>query len=317
MKKLALVALLIAASLYAHSCDVCGCSAQGLSQGLLPGVSSHFVGLRYHYRGFRSEHPPLFADPGVPQWSEDHFSTAEIWGRWAFLPRFELFAFVPLNYYSINRFEAGTATGRDIQSGLGDVSVLLNSVVMRTRDPLNVVQHKLLAGIGVKAPTGRFGRTDAELGIVIPNMQMGTGSWDFSAVLNYRISAKSWGLNAGGSYRRNAPNVVRYQFGDVTAFNLDFFRLLKLNNDKVVFIPQVSANWQHFAKDYRNKSRSEINEYSGGNFLFASAGIDVYVGAIGFSSKIEIPVYQNFAQGYVKSQIRYSAGITWLINSKS
>ncbi len=300
-----------------NACDICGCSAQGLSLGLLPGLSSHFVGVRYHYRQFNSEHPSQFT-PGAREWSYDHFSTAELWGRVSISPRIELFGFVPYNHYVLEQHHSEQPIKRTSNSGLGDVSALLNVVILRTENPaMNAgISHNWLIGAGAKAPTGDYGLIDAERGIVLPNMQMGTGAWDFSLISNYRLQWNEWGVNVNASYRYNTPNKLRYQFGQSVSGTLDFLRVFSLESAGIELIPQVGVRVEMFGKDYSNQSRREWNEFSGGHFIYTSVGLDGYLKRIGFNLRADLPVSQEFATGYVQNKWRFSAGVIYLFNRK-
>lgn len=317
MLKSFVLALGLLMAIPVSACDICGCSAQGATLGLLPGVSSHFIGVRYHYRRFTSEHPPVFTQ-GTEEWSQDHFSTAELWGRISILPRLELFAFVPYNQYTLEQHSSEAPVRRTSNSGLGDVSVLLNAVILRTPNAAlnSKPSHNWLIGAGVKAPTGSFGQVDEERGLVLPNMQMGTGSWDFSVVSNYRLQWKDWGLNVNASYRYNTPNNLRYQFGQSVLGTLDILRVFALKESEIQLIPQAGVRFELYDQDYSNQSRREINTYSGGHFLYASAGMDGYWGKFGFNLRADIPMDQEFASGYVKNQWRMTAGILYLFQQK-
>lgn len=317
MYKILVLALGLLVAIPVSSCDICGCSAQGASLGLLPGVSSHFVGVRYHYRRFASQHPSLFT-AGTEEWSSDHFSTAELWGRLSITPRFEVFAFVPYNYYLLEQYSSEAVMQRTSNSGLGDLSVLLNMVILRTQDVSldSKLVHNWLIGAGVKAPTGGFGLVDPERGIVLPNMQMGTGSWDFSVVSNYRLQWKDWGLNFNASYRYNTPNYLRYQFGQSVLGTLDVLRVFNPKDSGVQLIPQAGFRVEMFGQDYSNQSRRDINEYSGGHFLYASVGMDGYWRKFGFNLRADIPVDQDFAAGYVQNEWRLTAGVLYLFQQK-
>jgi len=185
------------------------------------------------------------------------------------------------------------------------------------RNPMATLKHQWIVGAGVKAPTGDYGHIDAERGIVLPNMQLGTGSWDFSIVSNYRLQWDSWGLNANASYRYNTPNKLRYQFGQIALGSLDVLRVFKVNRGKIQLIPQLGMRWEGHTQDYSNKSKGDLNEYSGGHFIHASAGIDAYWGKFGMNVRSEIPVYQNFAQGYVRNEWRFSVGALYLFQTKN
>lgn len=318
MRILLLVVAMLIGHGHAQGCDICGCSAQGSSLGLLPGVSSHFVGVRYHYRFFESLHPPIYSASGDDR-SEDYFSTAELWGRVVLHPRLELFAFVPINHYRAHHYTESGYSHASSSSGLGDVSILLNVVLLRTadRNPEKKVQHQWQVGSGLKAPTGKFGQVDSELGIILPNMQSGTGSWDFSAMSNYRLQSKNWGLNVNAAYRYNTTNSLRYQFGQSILATADVLHVFALNDEKTQIIPQLGGRFEFFDRDYSNHSKRQRNLYSGGYFMYASAACDVYAGSFGFQIRADIPVSQDFAQGFVQNRWRMTGGLIYLFNRKN
>lgn len=314
MKKIVALALLLSAVPTLDACDICGCSSQGTNLGLLPGVSSHFIGVRYHYRTFNSEHPPILSD-GQDVWSSDHFSTIELWGRWSVLPRLEVFGFLPVNSYAMQEHHGASVVHRNAKTGLGDASLMLNAVLLRTADnnPTAALQQQWMLGGGVKAPTGAYGEVDNERGLVLPNMQMGTGSWDFSLVTNYRLLWQQWGVNVNASYRYNTPNALRYQFGAVALAAMDFMHVFEAVESGWRLIPQWGIRWEHHARDYSNKSRGDRNAFSGGQFVHASVGADLYWNSWGLNLKVELPVYQDFAQGFIDNQCRLTAGVLFLI----
>lgn len=114
----------------AYACEVCGCSMGGNYFGILPQFHGHFVGLRYQYRSFRSEHVPLFSE-SEQLISHEYFQTAELWGRWNPSKKVQLFAFVPVNF--MHKQEAGITT---LENGLGDVSLVVNVVLLNTGDDI-------------------------------------------------------------------------------------------------------------------------------------------------------------------------------------
>lgn len=301
--------LLLLPVLSSQACDICGCSAQSTSLGFLPGENNHFVGFRYHHRRFFSEHPPVYAAAGESD-TRDVFHTYEWWGRWAPHRRLHIFAFVPVNHAVMNGDDY-----RSIMAGVGDISLLAN--VLLLDESQNGIggrfSQNLLVGGGVKSPTGSFGAIDAERQLILPNMQPGTGSWDYLFVLNYRVKTGSYGLNINASYRYNTPNEQRYQFGNQKLITVDGFRTIE--TEKWLFIPQIGARAEWIGQDYSNASRGDLNPYSGGHFAFASAALDVYRSNWGLTARADLPVAQHFAQGYIQQRLRFTVGIHLLFNN--
>ena len=295
------------------ACDICGCSAQGTSLGLLPGATNHFVGLRYNFRHFMGVHPPLDGDPGG-QISNDYFQSAEIWGRYSPIKRLQLYGFIPFNYSTQNESDM-----RRVTYGLGDVSILVSGVIIQSNDTLRrgKMKHEWTMGIAVKAPTGASHRIDSKLGVVLPNMQPGTGSWDFSLVSNYHFVHHNWGLNLNASYRYNLPNKFRYQFGSRILLSAHALRKLMFPTKGFTMIPQMGFILDYAQKDYQNLSKNELNDFSGGYFLHGEIRLDCYVKNFGFNISAALPVAQNYGQGYVTSKYRIELGIKILFQSKN
>lgn len=317
--KLIFTALLAVLFSYgAFACDICGCSSQSTSLGLLPGEGTHFIGLRYNYRPFSGIHPPQGIDPGG-QRTHDQFHTTELWGRYSPIPRLQIYGFIPYRY-SIQEEEArgNDPAVRRASAGIGDVSVLISGVIFHSNDSIGsgIANHDWTVGVNIKAPTGQSREIDSNIGIVLPNMQMGTGSWDFSLVTNYRFVLNKWGLNANASYRYNLANKYRYQFGERIMGSLHAFRNVNFANGDVALIPQAGVIFEYASQDYQNTSKNEMNEYSGGYFLFGEVRADLMVKNFGFSVGAAVPLVQNYGQNYIRSDFMLTAGVKMLFKSK-
>lgn len=294
------------------ACDICGCSSHGTTLGLLPGARNHFVGIRYNLNHFLGVHPPIGSDPGG-KLSSDYFHSTEIWGRYSPIKRLQLYAFIPFKYSIQN--EEGV---KRHSYGVGDISLLVSGVILQSNDSIRrgKMKHTWIIGLGVKAPTGSSRRIDQELGVVLPNMQPGTGSWDFSIVSNYKFMHHYWGLNVNASYRYNLPNKYRYQFGSRLLLSAHAFRKIMFPLHNLTLIPQAGLVLDYAEKDIRNISKNEINEYSGGYFLHGEIRLNFYYKNFGFNLSAALPVAQHYGQGYINSKYRLSAGIKILFQSK-
>lgn len=294
LKKLFLISGLLLGAFYARACDVCGCSVGGNYLGILPQFRQHFIGVRYQYQSFTSEHPPLF-DATEAIVSEEYFHTAELWGRFYPHPRIQVFAFIPFHRYE--KKEDGHFLAN---KGLGDISLLANYVVFDTGDSLmNILKHSFQVGGGIKLPTGKndFHRENEE---PIANMQPGTGSVDaiFNAI--YTVRYGRLGLNNELSYRWNTVSNRDYKFGDrfSAAMRLFFWQ----NAGKLTLLPQAGAQFEYARKDYINYHNREIQDLSGGSRWFFTAGADAYFGNFAAGVSWRKPVHQDFAGGNIKSR---------------
>jgi len=301
-------AVVLSAMPHALACDICGCSSSGMQQGIMPGILHDFAGVRLQHRQFESTHPGLFGKPGIV--SHEQFSTMEAWGRYSPHPRLQLMGFVPYNHFVKN--EPGQPT--EMVRGLGDVRLLANAVLINRNDTSGVA-HLLLAGGGVKLPSGlNQGPTSAEPAYN-PNMQAGTGSTDYMFMASYALRVRLFGLMAEANYTRNTANALGYRFGNRMAAAGHVFVRLSPKKAKWTAIPRVGYSWENAAIDYSDWDACAQNRYSGGTFGFANAALDVFAGRFAFNFNAALPAHQNFAMGRVQSNGRFGAGITFLFNS--
>lgn len=305
MRKIILILIFLAGILPETSaCDVCSCSSGGSYYGILPQFQKHFIGVRWYGRSFTSHHPPSnISDQVALPPSKENFNTVELWGRFYPVKRVQLFAFVPYNVFRKNENGVNTTV-----SGLGDAILLANYAIVNTGDSLmKKVKHTLLAGGGVKFPTGK---TNAEKeGIILnPNLQTGTGSFDFIFNTNYTIRYKKVGANAEFSYRLNTANKDDFRFGDKVNTSLRLFTWLKTKS--VSFLPNAGVTFEHSEKDIYANGVNEF--YSGGNVLYGTAGIETYLKRFNVGFSFQQPFYRNQNEGLVSAKQRYTVNLTFM-----
>lgn len=297
---------------FSKACTICGCSASGFYTGVLPFQRDHLVGIRHQYRYFSSNHPVITTES--PETSKDQFHTTEIWGRAQLSKRWNVMAFVPINFYS----QASSTGEVHNTSGLGDAMALLNWLPYFSQDTsISQTSHMLRVGAGVKAPTGRFNIRNPESGLLMQNMQPGSGSVDVIANAAYTYRQRNWGSNTELSYRYNTPNRNDYQFGQRIGLSTSVFLWKGIVPIKGAILPQIGLHGEWSAKDHSNYSYDLLNDYSGGSVLQLSGGADLYVGNAGFGLMAFVPVAQQLADGYIKNKFRLTFQFFYTIKSKS
>ncbi len=203
---IATLILVAIASAGATACDVCGCSLGANYFGILPLYNKNFVGLRWSQASFHSYIAPT--QNLDAQTSDDTYSKMELWSRYYLSKRVQLFAFIPYVYNDMN----GTDQKVHAQ-GLGDISVMGNYAIVDTGNENKDFKHLLMAGGGLKLPTGHFSLTDKGK-IINRNFQMGTGSVDFNINMVYTVRYKKTGINLETGYKINTRNSSGYLFGN-------------------------------------------------------------------------------------------------------
>ena len=305
MRSISLMAMLVMSISYsAQSCDLCGCSASNQYLGILPQFYRQFVGIQYQYTGFTAKQPSLL-DPADKETAYEYNNTLQLWGRYHVSNRVQLFAFVP--YHINNGSDAGP---RINTNGIGDISVLGNVAIIQDDSTLKTWHHTLLAGGGVKAPTGQYTgiTTLDEQGL--PNVQAGTGSWDFIVNANYTVRRRQVGINADASYTMTTANTAGYKYGNrLNASVLGFYWWQK---NSLSLLPQAGVRYEYSLHDYDNFEKKWLNENSGGNIIFATAGVQAYFKRIGGKVMYNVPVSQHYASNNVTVQPRLETSLLFL-----
>lgn len=303
MKKYITALCLVAWIGMAAACDVCGCAAGGgYNMGILPRFNKHFVGVRYSYTSFTSQHLALF-EGEKPQHSAEYFTTATLWGRYVPHKRVQLFAFVPYNYNVRN--ENGINT---MVQGWGDATLMGSYVVFNTTDSLKrKLRHSLQASAGVKLPTGASNRQSNSSTLQNVNMQPGSGSWDFPISLLYTLRKNNVGINAEAGHTLTRPNARGYWFGDKFNSALKVFYWKKYRNTN--FLPQAGLAFEHRSKDWDG---ADFLDYTGGKMLSLTAAIDVYFYKYALAFGVQQPISHTLGGGNINPKTRLNASIIYL-----
>lgn len=305
MKQIICCLLLLCTTLCVRACDVCGGSGSSQNLGILPQFKKHFIGLQYQYRSFSSVYPAL-SEQKPAAYSEEHYNTAQLWGRYVVSKRLQLFAFVPYQYN--RRLKDGTNTD---MNGISDISVLANAVVFKTEDSSESEwKHVLLAGGGIKLPTGSYKGITALDRLGLPNMQPGSGAWDVIVNLNYTLRYDNTGINADAVYTITTANGDDYKYGNRLGTAVSGFYWLQAG--RVSIMPQVGFRYEYVLHDYDNYSRKWLNEQTGGSLSWATAGTQAYYGKMGFQLSYGIPVAQHYGAGNITAKHRADAGLFFL-----
>lgn len=309
MKKYLLVlGLLMACANYGRGCDICGCAAGGSYMGIMPMYQRNFIGFSYDYRFYTTYNLPDILTGKVTQMGTDNYHTVNLMARYYPSKRVQLYAFVPLNDY-----RTMDDNQLSVIRSVGDMSVLANYIVVNTGDSMNRRhKHTLLAGGGIKLPTGPTNRPD-ESGLLIPNMQPGTGSVDYIANLNYTYRCRKIGFNSEAKARLNTTNPSGYHFGDHVTGSAKAFYWYSPSN-RYALLPNIGFTADYGAKD-RDQSVTQL--YTGGYLVNASAGVDYYRKNIVLGISCSLPALQNLSEGYVKAGPSVSFHLQYLFNSKN
>ncbi|SEK19348.1 transporter family protein [Parapedobacter koreensis] len=308
-RKIVITCILVSATTLAtKACDICGCGVGSYYLGILPDFNKRFIGLRYQHKlltthlGASGNRTPITAD--------ETYESMELWGAWNFGTRWRAMAILPYNFNTRHVPGSGQTGHKD---GMGDVALMGFYKIFEQAAATNgskLLVHSLWAGIGVKAPTGKY--DDGERTSVSQdapnNFQLGTASTDFMANLAYDIRLMDLGLNANVSYKINTENRYEYRYGNKFTANVLAYYKFNIKN-KVRIAPNAGAMYETQTKDVIY-GRYDVAQ-SGGNSLTGVAGVEVNAGRVSFGGNYQSPLSQNLADGRVKAGDRWMAHVSF------
>lgn len=298
MKSLFTVWIMLAFFSAAYS-QACCCTGVGANYSILPNLDKHVMGLRYTHRTYFSETRSLNPELNGKV-TNQYMNSVELFGRFNIYKRLQLSVFIPVNFIS----QHDTKGGAEKSTGMGDMSFLLQYNVL---NPLKCNGKKwkqqLRLGAGFKLPSGEFKMGSDQM--FATSLQLGTGSVDFIANAIYTFRLKGFGLNAGAGYKFNTTNPAGYRFGDKVQANANFFYVFDVKTLQVM--PLVGFNYE---RQFFNRKNSRALNFTGGDFLTASVGLDVYYKQFAFSSTFSPAVMNRLNwNGENKNKFNVEAGV--------
>jgi hypothetical protein len=232
-------------------------------------------------------------------------NTMQLWGRYYAGKKVQLFAFVP---YHMN---SGSDAGNPFKiTGLGDVSLLANTVIIKDDSMIKQWHHTLLGGGGIKLPTGKYTGITMLDEQGLPNVQAGTGSWDFILNANYTIRHQRTGINTDASYTITTTSPGGYKYGN--RLNTGILGFYWWQKNKFSLLPQAGIRYEYSLHDYDNYNRKWLNESSGGNIVLAAFGAQSFYRQYGAKIIYNIPVAQNYAGNNVTVGPRLETSLLFL-----
>lgn len=276
-------------------CDACGCSASGGSMGFSSMLNTNFVGIRYFNQSYKST-DGLYSNSA---WYKENFNTVQVWARIPVTKNIQVSALIPYHFHNRD-----TETGSQNINGLGDVTVLAMYKLYQTKKDSTVFVHSLQAGVGLKAPTGKFNQANS--GLINPSFQVGTGSWDYLLATEYVIKRKKLGLNTLLNYTIKTENQKQYQFGNQLNYAGTFFYLHEIK--KISIAPQLGFAGEVYDSNYQYNQRVRK---SSGDILFGKIGFEIGRDKFSFGANAMLPINQNLASNRVEAKYRFSLNLNY------
>jgi hypothetical protein len=289
--------LILASTQITQACEICGCSTGNYFIGPTPQFSRHFVGIRSSVRSFSTV---LHHDE--EEFSEDLYTTTEVWGGVRIRRKFQVWGFVP---YNINKVISDDGAIRT--RGLGDMTLIGNYKLLDrkglTKDTLSR-SHQLWIGLGTKLPTGAFRPDTAEL-VPSANTQPGTGSYDFLCNASYNLLIDNWGYTANLMYKINRT-ATDFKFGNRLSFAA--FAFYSFTRQQRSFSPNLGLQFENLEP---SKFQNQVVESTGGYAVTGSLGAEARLDRVALGCNAQLPVFGSIAEGQTSVRFRAMAHISY------
>lgn len=297
MKNVLLIIILFTIFLFGQgvtkACEVCGCGAGSTYFGLQPNLSRNFIGMRY-----RTMHFDSHLTMGERFRTEETFRITELLGRWYPVERLQVMASIP---YSINTQDSRTSSIN--LNGFGDIAVAGNYNILEQDNTCTdeELSHSLVAGAGIKLPTGRYAYSNATNDEVDnPNFQLGTGSFDFIFLTQYTVRLGKYGISADAQSKINTANTNNYRFGNRFSGTLRLFTVFESEDWK--FMPQAGIYSEYSFSDKDNGARISA---TGGYLTNGLIGGDFFWQDLMIGVNFQIPIKQTLGNNSLQSNNRF------------
>ncbi len=215
------------------------------------------------------------------------------------------------------RHRRSTISEEQTSFGLGDIFLIGQTRLF------NINDSSAAFSLGFKLPSGKVTHTDDRNIFLSPDMQSGSGTFDFLGVLalsERRILGTNINAQLNLTYRKNTTNADfgqvgqsvgrSFQFGDETIISTHFNYDLLLGSWFV--IPDLTLEYRHTNP---NREQDRIANNSGGEWFSIGFGVFTLPGEK-FSQRLygSIPVYQNLEGLQISTNFEIGLQLSYRIN---
>ena len=292
-----LTLLFVLTSSQVFACDICGCF-----MGITPYYNRNSISLLYRYRSFngyngqshslfpnggkffipaRSQNAPITGHAGNPD-DYELYRSLEIRGKYFINSRLEINAILPYVSNS-ERYNGYTSS----ISGIGDVNFYAGYHLVQKLD--DNFKQQLIAGLGVKLPTGKNDFKNNE-GIRYSSlMQGGTGSTDGFVYLNYMVGLGKFGASLNTSYKVNGTNSRNEGIANSTTSFLNIFYTQQIGKD-VQVMPSAQFFYEYSGGEKYNGVKTGEHVM---NNLMGGVGADIFYKNIALNAGIQKNLWEG------------------------
>jgi hypothetical protein len=275
-----------------NECDACGCAAGNGSSGFESLLNPQFIGIKYFAQHYKAKENLFVNDLTQGQ----YFNTLQLWAKIPLTQKLSVYGSLPFHFH-----EKKTLQGDININGVGDFNLMGIYQLINSKDNI----HQLNGGMGIKVPLGKFN----EKGIsgVNPSFQLGTGSWDYQVVLNYRFQKNKLAVLLNTDYTIKTENKKYYQFGNQWNYSsTGFYQLFR--NEKSI----LSAKFGFQGEVYdRNRQFKEDLPKTAGSALYGKLGFEASYKKFSLGTEVMLPAHTNLAGGDIEAKSRFSVFVNF------
>ena len=270
-----------------NECDACGCAAGNGSSGFESLLNPQFIGIKYFAQHYKAKENLFVNDLTQDQ----YFNTLQLWAKISLTEKLSIYGSLPFHFH-----EKKTLQGDININGIGDFNLMGIYQLINSKDNI----HQLNGGLGVKVPLGKFD----EKGIsgVNPSFQLGTGSWDYQAVLNYRFQNNKLAVLLNTDYTIKTENKKHYQFGNQWNYSATGFYQI-FGNEKSILSAKVGFQGEVYDRNHQYK---EVLPKTSGSALYGKLGFEASYKKFSLGTELMLPTYTNLADGDIEAKSRFS-----------
>jgi len=289
------------------ACDVCG-----IFLSIQPHDRTSNISLLYRYRRLEGSLPTLGApkhgDHSAASAGDAHYrelyQVAELRADLWLSDRFAVLAGLPVvnNYRAVNG-----AVANDVY-GVSDPYALVRYLAVNTRSTTTDQRtaHRLMLGLGAKAPVGKHDLRYMEAEVP-HDQQPSTGAWDLLASLEYSMRRGRNGMAATLIGRGNGPGHDDHRMGHGLSTTVEAFRRFDFGENWKL-VPSLGAYHELVGKDAEG---GYSVSGTGSSTLFTHAGARVWWRSWGFQGAFQYAFARHLGERMIPNRERIVIGLIY------